>query len=545
MKNIWTSICNFFKRIINWFKNLFKKKKVVVYNGKEIVVEKPTLPIASACVDIFSSIVDSKSKSRKTKIQIIDKDINKLVNTLYDKTPEEVKTEIVVIENKIVTVKKEVKGSLKEDKVIAKEIKALDKRQKTLDSIKKVYEIDKKEEKKNKEDKKDNPLEYLIPSSKKIDVIDIKVEDKKEEIEEKKEIKEDKKEDKKVEVNKEENKDVKENKTPRMLLAYKEYVKYTNKVLKEGDKLLKDINNSNDYQLSKIKVEELKKKIIEIRKLYYDFKHSEYIFVLEQDFELKEIDKYEVLKNSEKIDYYLNKCNSVLQTMEYMNSHKEVMGNINIKKEVKKEEVKNSKREEKKEIKNEIKKDENAKIIQEIEEANRMIIKEVKVQQAELNKFLAKLETLPVPVRKTKRLGFFTSYLMATLRSGFGVFNIFRNRHLSALTHGYILNNRIRIMRRIINPNVDVECITFNRRIKNEIDIINNYQTICNDSLYQISSLKEEFLRYFGYKIDNPELKEAFTKLVELEDQITEQQQNLMNAKIKLNGKIKVKRFYN
>ena len=521
-KNIIEIIIDFLKKIIEWFKNLFKKEKIVIYNGKEIKVDKPRFPLVKAVIDVTSSVIDSKSKTSNHKINQIEKEINELINNLSSKTETEVKEIVKQLDNKIEIVKKEIRGSLKEDNVINKELKKVEKHEKTLDSLKTIYkkenEVIKKEEVK-KQDKEEIKEEIEEPKKAFFDINKVEQNIKDGEI---------------IEIqngvisNKIDN-------SPKKLLAYKEYVKYVNQLLKDGSKLIKEISSEispyKDNELNKYKIEELKKKIIEVRKEYYDFSHSDYIYIIELDFEMKELDEYEIIKKPDKIDFYLNKCNSVLQTIEYMKEHKEEIEQKKEKELPKKDQKKDKK-----------KKEELPKILQEIEQANQLVIRDIKAQQKEIAKFYAKIKDLNGPEKKTRKFSFFSNFLNNTLR--LGIFGIFRNRHLSRLTTGFVLNNRLRLMRKIINPEIDLECIAFNHRIKNEIDIINNYQTICNDSLYQISSLKEEYVRFFGYNIDNPEIKEVFTKLVNLEEQITIQQQNLVNAKIKINNKIKVRKFY-
>ena len=523
LKKLFNAIINIIKKIIEWIKNLFKKEKIVNYNGKEIKVEKPKFPLISAAIDIASSVIDSKSKTSNYKIKEIEKEIDQLINSLSSKTESEVKETVTKIEEKINTVKKEIRGSLKEEKIVNKELKKLENHENTLDSLKTIYKNENEENKKTTKEENQEEIE------------DTKKEEPKKGLFNLEKVENQIKENEIIEIkNGVVSKQI--DNTPKKLLAYKEYVKYVNELLKDGSKLLKEISEEIspdiDNEIYKYKVEDLKKKIIEIRKQYYDFSKSEYIYILEKDFEMTELDEYEIIKKPDKIDFYLNKCNSVLQTIEYMKEHKEEIT------EVKSKQKKEEKKEEKKEKKEEI-----PKILQEIEQANQLVIRDIKAQQKEISKFYSKLKNLNPPEIKVKKFGFFSNFLNNTLR--LGIFGIFRTRHLSRLTHGFILNNRVRLMRKIINPNVDIDCITFNHRIKNEIDIINNYQTICNDSLYQISSLKEEYARFFGYNIDNPEIKEVFTKLVDLEDQITREQQNLVNAKIKINNKIKIKRFHN
>lgn len=490
MKKLLKIIITFIYSIINWFKDLFKKDNKVINNKQSKIEDVINIPIQAikGTINTCSSILGGhKLPKQNLTIEEVEEEIKDLIEKKKDLSLKEQKKAINKINNKLIILK-EVEDKRKisnpKDKVEHKDnIKRIDKQIEVIEQLKENNEV----EIKNIQDQEN--------------------------------IKNDQE-----------------------LTKYKTYVEDANKVLKDGKKLIKEIEeeltkHNDSLDNCKYKIEELKGKISSIRKQYYEFKHSDYIFIIEEDFFLNQLDEYNIIKNSKQIDNYLLKCNKILESIEvqrYKRLHE-------------KEQIKEKKEEKKvkKPILEEQPKTEIPKIIVEIEQASNVIKKDIKEQNKEVKKINEKLDIIPIHERKKKKLGFFDNFLTNTFKLGLSLLplKMFKNKALGMLVSGTILNNRIRSMRKILNKDVECEYVQLNRRIKNQIDIINGYDTICNDSLYQISALKDEFIRTYGYDIENEEVKKSFTKLVDLEERVINQQKNLQNTRIKLNKKVKVKRI--
>ena len=296
---------------------------------------------------------------------------------------------------------------------------------------------------------------------------------------------------------------------------YSLYVVVANQTLKEAKNLLKEVEEDSKknrrFDNNKYKVLELKEKIKKIKNNYYEFKHNRFIYELENDFDLKELDEYEVLINSNNIDLYLKKCNTVIYKIEEYKKHSDV---------VTKEEKTETK--EVKEVKEEPKKEVRSKLSIELEEAYNIILKDVKRQSDLINKLELSLNNLPPFERKKKRLNFFSGMLNSALKLTLSIFpfKFIRNRRINMLISGFMLNNNIRTMRKTLSKDIVCDYVTLNKYLKTEEDLTHNYERIMRDSLYQVSVLKEEFIMHYGY-LKNDEIIKMYNKLDELEEYIT------------------------
>lgn len=315
---------------------------------------------------------------------------------------------------------------------------------------------------------------------------------------------------------------------------YINYIKQTNKYLKEVKNELNDIEstdiNSTKMDNYKYKVEDIKNKIKDIQKQYYDFKHSNVYNLIKDDYDLNELDKFEIIKSDENINLYINKCNTILTKI---NTYKEY-------KNTTKQDISNEPKKEEKEVVNQ-KEENKTKPLIEIENAALMVSRDVEKQKNMVEKLQIRINSYPVYERKVKRLNFFDNLLSNTLKLSISLLplRIFKSKPLGMLVSGFMLNNSIRSMRKIMVTESPCEYIEFNRLIKTQIDVVNNYKTICIDSLYQINALKEEFKRVYGNNIKDDDISKVYNKLLTLENQVEMQVDNLNDSKTKLNSKIK------
>ena len=314
---------------------------------------------------------------------------------------------------------------------------------------------------------------------------------------------------------------------------YSLYVVAANNTLKEAKNLLKEVEEDTKknryFDNNKYKILDLKEKIKKLKNNYYEFKHNRYIYELENDFDLKELDEYEILINSNNIDLYLKKCNAMLYKIEEYKKHDD----IKEEKSDTKEEVKEEKKKE------EPKKEVRSKLSIELEEAYNVIYRDIKRQEALIDKLEISINNLPPFERKKKRLGFFGSMLSNTLKftMTFLPFRFIRNRKVNMLLRGFMINNNIRTMRKTLSKDVICDYVVINRYLKTEEDLTQNYERICRDSLYQVSVLKEEFIMHYGY-LRNDEVMKMYNKLDELEEYITSEIERL-NEITESIGKVK------
>ncbi len=320
--------------------------------------------------------------------------------------------------------------------------------------------------------------------------------------------------------------------------VYTIYVTLANLVIKDTDKIFKDIEEdircNRNYDNNKYKIQIISEKIKKIKDNYYEFKHNRYIYELENDFELKEIDKAFILKDDSKVDELLKKTQTLLDKIE------------EYKKGIKKEETKEVKetKEDKKPITTEnkkmVKEEKQPKLLLDIIEASNVIEKDVKVQAKMIEKLEDDIISSPTFEIKNKRINFFENILNNTLKftMNINIFKIYRNKKLTNLINGFILNNNIRTMRKSLTNSSICNYITLSKHIKQESDILISYERICNDSMYQVSILKEEFLDRYGY-LNNTEIKKLYLKLESLEAYIGNELDRINESKYYLKTKIK------
>lgn len=315
---------------------------------------------------------------------------------------------------------------------------------------------------------------------------------------------------------------------------YSLYVVVANKTLKEAKSLLKEVEEDTKknryFDNNKYKILDLKEKIKNIKSNYYEFKHNRFIYELENDFDLKELDEYEVLINSNNIDLYLKKCNAMLFKIEEYKKHDETISKT-------KEEKKST--EEKKTENEKPKKDVKSRLSIELEEAYNIIYKDVKKQELLINKLESSISNMPVFERKKKRLGFFSNMLTNTLKFTMTLFpfRFIRNRKVNMLTRGFMINNNIRTMRKTLSKDIICDYVIINKYLKTEEDLTLNYERIMRDSLYQVSVLKDEFIMHYGY-LANDEMMRLYNKLDELEEYITNELERLNEISENI-GKVK------
>lgn len=323
-----------------------------------------------------------------------------------------------------------------------------------------------------------------------------------------------------------------------------DYIEDTNKLLKETKQALKDVEEdircNRRYDENKFKIKDLKERIKDYKEKYYEFKHNRYIYEFENDFKWIEYDEFEIIKSDKELDNYLKKCNLMLEKLTEYKKHSEVVA--------KKEETKELKKEQKQkelEKKEEEKEEKKPRLLIELEEAANIIARDVERQNSMIARLEKAILATPAHERKRVRLDVFDNVLNGALKIGMSLipFKFIRNRKLGLLVSGFMLNNSIRSMRKILSKDAMCDYVYLSRHIKTELEIASSYERICNDSLYQISSLKDEFVKHYGY-ITDPEISKVYIKLENLEANITNELDRINESKIKLDKVKKLGKMY-
>ena len=191
--------------------------------------------------------------------------------------------------------------------------------------------------------------------------------------------------------------------------VYAIYVTLTNSIIKDTEKIFKDIEEdircNRNYDNNKYKIEIINEKIKKIKENYYEFKHNRYIYELENDFELKEIDKSCILKDDSKIDELLKKSTNLLNKIEEFkkqNTIKEEKIEIKVEKEKQKEVIVKEKTERQ------------PKLILDIIQAANVIEKDIQMQAKAIEKLEDDIISSPTFESKNKRINFVEGVLNKT-----------------------------------------------------------------------------------------------------------------------------------
>ena len=317
---------------------------------------------------------------------------------------------------------------------------------------------------------------------------------------------------------------------------YSLYVVIANTTLKEAKHILKEIEEDTKKKrkldTNIYKILDTKERIKKLKNNYYEFKHNRYIYELENDFDLKELDDFEILISSSNLDNYIKKCNVMLHKID---EYKKYDSNLSKVETIEEKPEKSDKVIEEEKPKKEVK----SKLSIELEEAYNNVYKDIKKYEVLIDNLEKSIVDMPPFERKKKRFNFFGTILSNTLKLTLNIlpFRFIKDRKVNVLTKGFLINNGIRTMRKTLSKDVVCDYVIINKYIKNEIELATNYERICRDSLYQVSVLKEEFVMHYGY-LKNDEIMKVYSKLDELEEYITDELEKLTEINNNI-GKVK------
>lgn len=109
--------------------------------------------------------------------------------------------------------------------------------------------------------------------------------------------------------------------------------------------------------------------------------------------------------------------------------------------------------------------------------------------------------------RRRPSVFYYTKNLVSSIFNfTFGLFplSLFKNKMLGGLTSGIILNNSLRSVRRILNPEIQITYIYEN--LEKEILTTSNYLSrmdfLLSDSLNQIKDIRQNIVSKYGYDIE-------------------------------------------
>lgn len=291
------------------------------------------------------------------------------------------------------------------------------------------------------------------------------------------------------------------------------FIKNTNKELKEIASKTKEIEAKistvkeyNHYHDLENDLKYLQNKLYLLKSNYRELK-DKFSISIDLDF-----DKYKLIKSDKSIDEIIKQIDTDLKLIEI--KKKEILSQKNVKQNKPKE----AKKDEKKEIKKE-----KIKEVDEFVKAQQHILNNIANQNKYLENYLKKLSKSTNKKQTifsslfnfSKTILNFTISLLPT--------TIFKNKLLGTLVSTMMINNSIKTMRKMVNPNLHINYEYFLENYIDSKEIIANTYNICNNSLNEINLLKNELILLGATK----EAKLLLEQIELIEDNIIRQMQNL------------------
>lgn len=290
------------------------------------------------------------------------------------------------------------------------------------------------------------------------------------------------------------------------------FIKEANNKLKEFDEQIKNIENKivntnqynhfydleNELKYLRKKIEKLKEKYDEIKD-YLDFKI--------------ECDKYELCKSPKKIDEMLEKIEKNLKSIEI--KKKELLN--------KKENNKNEEKKEKKETKRqEEKKEEKKQETDDIIKAQQLILNNIINQNKYFDDYMKKIEKSSNKKRTIISSLSNLSKVILNFTISLLPISLFKNKLFGTLVSSIMINNSLKTMRRMLNPSLKIDYELFLDHYYNSKNILYDTYQMCNNSLQELTLLKEELLVF-----DQNDIKQLLIEINLIENNIKKQIKSL------------------
>lgn len=278
--------------------------------------------------------------------------------------------------------------------------------------------------------------------------------------------------------------------------------KYTKKIKDLSNKVKQEqsYNNLFDYEFE---IKQLKLKIEEILLKYEALKELPGFKNLDNYIKIKDIDLYEIRKNDKKIKEKIGLCNETLVQIE--EQKKQI---ITTKQEPSKEihVEQTTKNDVKEENKKDIKKEESDNKLIEITLANKIVYDNLIKEQKRVAKLERMLSKISIKKRKPTIFYYTKNMVSSILNLTFSLFplKLFKNKILGGLVSGIMINNSLRSVKRVLNPDIEIKYIYYD--LEKEISSTSNYLNcmdyLLNDSLDKINDIKKEILNKYGNDIN-------------------------------------------
>lgn len=334
-------------------------------------------------------------------------------------------------------------------------------------------------------------------------------------------------------------------------------IKVFNKEMKDYQKELNQINTkiktTNDYnRLYELEfaLRQLKSRFNDLLLKYNHLKELPGFDNLNNVLDIDTIDIYNLRYDEESLLSSIKLCNS------YLNDIEEVKKNLLRKPKEKKQDIKVNVESDKKSKEKENKKTEKRieKEISEVMIANKIILDKLANEQKNIMKFERSINKLSVKKRKRSIFYYTKNFVSSIMNFGLSLFplSLFRNKFVGGLVSGIMINNSLKSVKRILNPEVEISYIlysSFEKELNSTQDYLNSINIVCNDSLGQIKAIRDELYLKYGSDLEYSNVLDDYLKdLSNIEMQILNQKTTVINMQqqvsyVKSQNKQKVKKM--
>ena len=290
------------------------------------------------------------------------------------------------------------------------------------------------------------------------------------------------------------------------------FIKQANKELKNINEQVQNIetkilnvNQYNHFYDLENELKYLRKRIEKLKEKYKEIK--DYLNV-EVDY-----DKYELCKSPKKIDETLERIEKDLKLIE---AKKKEM--LNKKEEKEKEEIVEKKETKKQDEKKEEKKQK----INDIIKAQQLILNNIMNQNKYFDDYMKKISKSTNKKRTIlSSLSNFANVVLNFTVSLLPV-SLFKNKLLGTLVSSIMINNSLKTMRRMLNPSLKVDYQLFIDNYYNSKNILYDTYQMCDNSLQELTLLKEELLVF-----EQNDIKQLLFQVELIENNIKNQMKTL------------------
>lgn len=320
----------------------------------------------------------------------------------------------------------------------------------------------------------------------------------------------------------------------------KDLKKYNKEIQQLNSKILNETNYNSLYEYE-FSLKQLKIKLNNLLDKYNNLKNMPGFESIKDRVDVKDIDIYELRNDEKKIKQSIVLCEKALESIEtkrieLLNAKKVKRkgASSSIKKEAAKEEKKTEKKEEKKEKPNEE--------ILEIMLANKIIQDNIAKEKKQIDKFNRSMSKLSKKRGKHGIFYYSKNIVSSIVGFGLGLFPLalFKNKILGLLTTNIMLNNSLRSVRRILNPEEQISYINLDEQLNTAAYQLNEIAFTCEDSLRQIENIRQTLYSNYGNDIEYQiEFQKYLDDLATIEQKILNEQEMVlsMNTQVEVTRK--------